>query len=331
MLRSYDAQLGRFLQHDPYDQFSSGYVGMGNDPGNMIDEDGGVSGPIKPMTFGQIFVDNATWANSVPSLMDVAVSPTVAQLAASAARTAAKSSFIAGAIDAGKNMVIGLARMSNVFTMIADQANSAATTAEALRAGDYKKALQHEPTGFYNLGVTAIDAFKGNGYAQGALAVNVVAALAIKKVAPRVMATGGGSKLSRPAATNTGGAAAVASESSGVAQTSSNLWKVGSYSELRGLEVGLDAHHVGQKALMNRFVPGYNASKAPSILVPKLGHTIGSGVVSRGTAGFTSARQVLARDIFELRRVYGGQGIPNSSLQQLIQMNKTMHPGAFIK
>ena len=114
-------------------------------------------------------------------------------------------------------------------------------------------------------------------------------------------------------------------------KTSSNLWKVGSYSELRGLEVGLDAHHVGQKALMNRFVPGYNASTAPSILVPKLGHTIGSGVVSRGSGGFTSARQVLARDIFELRRVYGGQGIPNSSLQQLIQMNKTMYPGAFIK
>lgn len=42
-LRSYDPQIGRFLQHDPYDQFASGYVGMGNDPGNMIDEDGGWS------------------------------------------------------------------------------------------------------------------------------------------------------------------------------------------------------------------------------------------------------------------------------------------------
>jgi RHS repeat-associated protein len=114
-------------------------------------------------------------------------------------------------------------------------------------------------------------------------------------------------------------------------KTSSNLWKVGSYSELRGLEVGLDAHHVGQKALMSKFVPGYSASTAPSILVPKLGHTVGSGVVSRSTVGLTNARQVLARDIFELRRVYGGQGIQNSSLQQLIQMNKSMYPGAFIK
>lgn len=42
-LRSYDPQLGRFLQWDPYDQFSSGYVGMGADPVNMVDEDGGWS------------------------------------------------------------------------------------------------------------------------------------------------------------------------------------------------------------------------------------------------------------------------------------------------
>lgn len=46
LLRSYDAQIGRFLQNDPYDQFASGYVGMGNDPGNMLDPTGGFSGGI---------------------------------------------------------------------------------------------------------------------------------------------------------------------------------------------------------------------------------------------------------------------------------------------
>lgn len=120
------------------------------------------------------------------------------------------------------------------------------------------------------------------------------------------------------------------------AKTSSNLWKVGSYSELQGLEAGLQAHHVGQKSLMSRLVPGYNPADAPSILVPEIGHVtnmpgIGRVAATRGLGGFTNARQVLARDIFELRRVYGSQGIPNSSLQQLIQMNKTMYPGAFIK
>jgi RHS repeat-associated protein len=44
MLRSYDPQIGRFLQHDPYDQFASGYVGMGNDPGNGTDPSGGLFG-----------------------------------------------------------------------------------------------------------------------------------------------------------------------------------------------------------------------------------------------------------------------------------------------
>ena len=116
----------------------------------------------------------------------------------------------------------------------------------------------------------------------------------------------------------------------------SNLWKVGAYNELQGLEAGLQAHHVGQKSLMGRLIPGYNPANAPSILVPKIGHVnnmpgIGRVATTRGMGGFTNARQVLARDIFELRRVYGNNGIPNSSLQELIQMNKTMYSGSFIK
>ena len=43
-LRSYDPQIGRFLQNDPYDEFASGYVGMGNDPVNNIDPTGGFLG-----------------------------------------------------------------------------------------------------------------------------------------------------------------------------------------------------------------------------------------------------------------------------------------------
>jgi hypothetical protein len=42
-LRSYDPQIGRFLQNDPYDEFASGYVGMGNDPANLTDPSGGCS------------------------------------------------------------------------------------------------------------------------------------------------------------------------------------------------------------------------------------------------------------------------------------------------
>jgi RHS repeat-associated protein len=40
-LRSYDPQTGRFINADPYDQFASPYVGMGNDPIIMVDPNGG--------------------------------------------------------------------------------------------------------------------------------------------------------------------------------------------------------------------------------------------------------------------------------------------------
>ncbi|WPO84297.1 hypothetical protein SD427_08165 [Chryseobacterium sp. JJR-5R] len=123
---------------------------------------------------------------------------------------------------------------------------------------------------------------------------------------------------------------------SGIIKAESNLWKVVAYNEMKGLEAGLQAHHVGQKSLMTKFVSEYNMLKAPSILVPELGHVknipgLGRMEITRGIGNFTNARQVIARDIFKLRRVYGSQGIPNSALQELIQMNKTMCPSAFIK
>ena len=42
------------------------------------------------------------------------------------------------------------------------------------------------------------------------------------------------------------------------------------------------------------------------------------------TKGITNARQLLARDLFELKRVY--PDIPNSALKELIDMNKKMYP-----
>jgi RHS repeat-associated protein len=41
MLRNYDAQIGRWVQQDPYQEFASGYVGMGDDPINLTDPSGG--------------------------------------------------------------------------------------------------------------------------------------------------------------------------------------------------------------------------------------------------------------------------------------------------
>ena len=41
-LRNYDAQVGRWVQQDPYQQFASPYLGMGNDPVNGVDPSGGI-------------------------------------------------------------------------------------------------------------------------------------------------------------------------------------------------------------------------------------------------------------------------------------------------
>ena len=114
-------------------------------------------------------------------------------------------------------------------------------------------------------------------------------------------------------------------------------WDVDSYENLKsavqGKNLGLDAHHVGQKAIMKDLVKNYDPMKAPAILVPKTGHTIskeGVGIVSRSMTNpttnkaFTSARDLLARDIKELRRVY--PDIPNSKLKELIDLNKSMYP-----
>jgi len=117
----------------------------------------------------------------------------------------------------------------------------------------------------------------------------------------------------------------------GGAGTVNNIWKVGPYNKMRGMQPGLDAHHVGQAAGMKRMIPGYDRNTAPTILVPKVRHTIrGSrGIVSRSLKGIKNPRQLMARDIFELRRVY--PNIPNKALRQLINENKRMYPGAFKK
>ena len=80
---------------------------------------------------------------------------------------------------------------------------------------------------------------------------------------------------------------------------------------------------------MQDLIPGYDAMTAPAILVPKVGHTIKgpNGIVSRSVDCLSTPRDVLARDIRELRRVY--PDVPNSSLQNLIKMNKDAYPGAF--
>lgn len=87
-LRNYDAQIGRWVQRDPYDQFASGYEGMGNNPVMMIDQSGGVSLPFSggmsqtaatAITLGEVIVSAAprVTATTTLSLTSLAVRASV--------------------------------------------------------------------------------------------------------------------------------------------------------------------------------------------------------------------------------------------------------------
>jgi hypothetical protein len=85
---------------------------------------------------------------------------------------------------------------------------------------------------------------------------------------------------------------------------------------------------------MKDLVEGYDPATAPAMLVPRMGHTVskeGVGILSRGGVNgktglpFSNARDVVARDIRELRRVY--PDVPNAKLQELLSLNKLMYPG----
>jgi RHS repeat-associated protein len=60
-LRNYDAQTGRWVQQDPYQEFASPYIGMGGDPVNLIDPSGGsiVDGLTKAGTVAVFTVGGA--------------------------------------------------------------------------------------------------------------------------------------------------------------------------------------------------------------------------------------------------------------------------------
>ena len=112
--------------------------------------------------------------------------------------------------------------------------------------------------------------------------------------------------------------------------TQSRKYQVGPYNEIKGAK-GLDAHHVGQKALMKKLVNNYDYETAPAINVPQHGHTKSgpNGIVTRSTKGISNVRQLIARDILELRRVY--PDIPNSALKRLIDLNYSKYPEMRIK
>ena len=106
----------------------------------------------------------------------------------------------------------------------------------------------------------------------------------------------------------------------------------------------LRSHHVGQKAIMPNLVANYDEDNAPAILVHKEGHNNRKlELTEKGEKGtvstkqvdpmtnkpFVSVRDLVARDIKELRRVYSN--VSNEKLKELIELNKSMYPEMKVK
>ena len=90
----------------------------------------------------------------------------------------------------------------------------------------------------------------------------------------------------------------VGESGAGESGSSSGKYQVGAYQDIKGVE-GLDAHHVGQKALMKKVVADYDELTAPAINVPKLGHTKRHperGIVSRSTKVYKKCKRVIVID-----------------------------------
>lgn len=107
---------------------------------------------------------------------------------------------------------------------------------------------------------------------------------------------------------------------------------------VKGLHLGLDSHHAGMASLYEKLIPGYNRATGASIVVPSAGHSsklanvgkLDNSMINRKTGKeFDNVRDVLARDIKELRRVY--PDIPNAQLRALSAKNKNDFPASFIK
>ena len=87
----------------------------------------------------------------------------------------------------------------------------------------------------------------------------------------------------------------------------------------------LDIHHVGQAHPFEQLIPGYSRATGPVIALPEAEHALVPAL--RGTTTLTP-RQALARNMWDLRNYTNA---PNSSLEELIELNKQMYPGVFNK
>jgi RHS repeat-associated protein len=83
-LRLWDGRIGRWLSTDPYGQYASPYLGMGNNPINGIDPDGGL---WKEGNNGQIVAEDGDNAATLATYMKIDIKEAAKILAANGVKT----------------------------------------------------------------------------------------------------------------------------------------------------------------------------------------------------------------------------------------------------
>jgi len=165
--------------------------------------------------------------------------------------------------------------------------------------------------GVFELGSSAYDIYNAASTVADPCAKPGAKAAAVGGMLLGVVAPGGGYGAAGGAAANRLG-----------------KYEVGSFGGLKSRSIagdGLDIHHAMQKQPAGQVVRGYNPSTAPSISLPRSEHMQIPNLRGEYSG---SARDLLARDIGNLRN---NTNAPNSSLRDLIELNKQMYPGAFKK
>jgi hypothetical protein len=114
----------------------------------------------------------------------------------------------------------------------------------------------------------------------------------------------------------------------GLAIAGLRKYEVGSFSALKGKSTPgdqIEIHHAAQKHPAGQAIPGYDPKTGPSIALPRGEHR---EIPTQKGSYSGSARDLLAKDIKDLR---SNTNAPNSSLRELIELNKETYPGAFAK
>jgi RHS repeat-associated protein len=331
--RYYHARLGRFISADPLAVHTTrgdpnpyayvrGRVFAATDPFGL---DGKSTLQLPAPTSGPMIIANHVynhgWAHTKADVVDaVAVAARAVRASASTLsafnmrQTQVTVGMVKAAVEASRpwrstDEVVAKSRENHT-----PMTGSAAAFAQGLGHGYMSKCASSTPIPIGARVASEVDARIGKppaGDVAGSIGEDIGSVLPEAIIA---VATAGASAIEE---------AGVKAAADGV-----TAYEVGSYDALQAKSIvgdGLDLHHVGQAHIMEQLVPGYSRAAAPAIALPQLEHR--AIPTLRGAANL-SARDLLARDIMNLRRYTNA---PNSSLRQLIELNKTSFPEAFAR